>query len=505
MMRAGLPIVEAMILVSSQTSNANMKRVTNEMVAKLNSGSSLSQAFKEHKRYFDSVYLNMVEAGEISGKLDVFLDRLVEMLEKQQAIKAGIKSAMFYPVTLVVITVGISYFMLTNVVPTFQDMYEGLGAKLPGPTQAIVDASNWIQDGGNLLGVISVVGGIWATNKTLHRFLRPYRKLKSIIALRLPLVGDIIVKATVARMSLLMADLLAAGVSVIDTLEVAKTVSTNVQFLDATSRITNKITTGAPLSALFGNEKVFPIALSQLMAVGERTGNMDEMLSSIAKYYEEEFTAVVDGLSTIIEPLMIVFVGLMIGLMVVALYLPIFSAGTPSDDRPDRRPVATPDGPQSSCDPAAVAMLSAALSDLGGIDSRRAMPASTATPSFARSRVIPISPNAWSLSTSRSQPRDVWPVALAAPVYGGAAAEYRFRRTHGHRRRYPDVGTGSLQRRGHREPWRFPGRRAFRQAAGWRCASWRDAVLHAIGDGRVADFRRQRERALSSGVGFGDR
>jgi type II secretory pathway component PulF len=268
-----------------------------------------------------------VEAGEISGKLDVFLDRLVEMLEKQQKIKAGIKSALFYPITLVVITVAISYFMLTKVVPTFQEMYEGLGAELPGPTQAIVDASNWIQDGGNLASVIGVVISIWLTNKMLHRYLRPYRKLKSVIALRLPVVGDIIVKVTVARMSLLMANLLAAGVSVIDTLEVSSTVSQNVKFLDAMTQIKQKIVTGAPLSTLFGNEAVFPIALSQLMAVGERTGNMDEMLTSIARYYEEEFTTVVDGLSTIIEPLMLVFVGLMIGVMVVALYLPIFSAG----------------------------------------------------------------------------------------------------------------------------------------------------------------------------------
>lgn len=268
-----------------------------------------------------------VEAGEISGKLDVFLDRLVEMLEKQQKIKAGIKSALFYPITLVVITVAISYFMLTKVVPTFQEMYEGLGAELPGPTQAIVDASNWIQDGGNLASVIGVVISIWLTNKMLHRYLRPYRKLKSVIALRLPVVGDIIVKATVARMSLLMANLLAAGVSVIDTLEVSSTVSQNVKFLDAMTQIKQKIVTGAPLSTLFGNEAVFPIALSQLMAVREHTGNMDEMLTSIARYYEEEFTTVVDGLSTIIEPLMIVFVGLMIGVMVVALYLPIFSAG----------------------------------------------------------------------------------------------------------------------------------------------------------------------------------
>ena len=327
MMRAGLPIVEAMVLVAAQSSNANMKRVANEMIDKLNNGASLSQSFRSHDRHFDNVYLNMVEAGEISGKLDVFLDRLVEMLEKQQAIKSGIKSALFYPITLVVITVSISYFMLTNVVPTFQEMYAGLGAELPAPTQAIVDASNWIQDGGNVLSVIGTVSGIWITNAILHKYLRPYRKLKSIIALKLPVVGDVIVKATVARMSLLMANLLAAGVSVVDTLEVSSTVSQNVQFLDAMTRIKEKITTGAPLSQLFGNEKVFPLALSQLMAVGERTGNMDEMLTSIAKYYEEEFTAVVEGLSTIIEPLMIVFVGAMIGVMVVALYLPIFSAG----------------------------------------------------------------------------------------------------------------------------------------------------------------------------------
>ena len=327
MMRAGLPIVEAMGLVSAQTSNKNMKRVTGQMMDKLNGGSSLSQAFREHPRHFDKVYLNMVEAGEISGKLDVFLDRLVEMLEKQQAIRAGIKSALFYPVTLIVITLSISYFMLTNVVPTFQEMYEGLGAELPGPTQAIVNASNWIQDGRNLATVIGSAAAVWLSNKLLHRHLRPYRKIKSIIALRLPLIGDIIVKATIARMSLLMANLLAAGVSVIDTLEVSGTVSQNIKFLEAMERIQGKVVTGAPLSTLFGNEAVFPIALSQLMAVGERTGNMDEMLTSIARYYEEEFTTVVDGLSTIIEPLMIVFVGLMIGVMVVALYLPIFSAG----------------------------------------------------------------------------------------------------------------------------------------------------------------------------------
>ena len=327
MMRAGLPIVEAMILVSSQTKNANLKRVNNDMIARLNGGASLSQSFRAHTRYFDNVYLNMVEAGELSGRLDTFLDRLTEMLEKQQTIKAGIKSALFYPITLVVITVTISYFMLTNVVPTFQEMFEGLGATLPAPTQAIVDASNWIQKGENVARVVSTVIFIALANKFLTKYVRIFKKIKSFIALRLPLVGDIITKSTVARMSLLLANLLAAGVTIVEALKVCSTVSGNVLFVEAMGRIQDRIVTGAPLSKLFADEKVFPIALSQLMAVGERTGNMDEMLESIARYYEEEFQAVVDGLSTVIEPLMIVFVGAMIGAMVVALYLPIFSAG----------------------------------------------------------------------------------------------------------------------------------------------------------------------------------
>ena len=204
-------------------------------------------------------------------------------------------------------------------------------ANLPRQHDMVVDALRDMRDQGLFAaadaGIIIFATAAYSLNRLFNKFIYHYRKAKSSIALRLPIVGDIIVKSTVARMSLLMANLLAAGVSVIDTLEVSRTVSRNVLFLEATERIQQKITSGAALSDLLGNEKVFPLALGQLMAVGERTGNMDEMLTSIAKYYEEEFTTVVDGLSTIIEPLMIVFVGAMIGVMVVALCLPIFSAG----------------------------------------------------------------------------------------------------------------------------------------------------------------------------------
>ena len=326
MIRAGLPILDGLIMVANQTKNANMKRVANDMINDLNDGKSLSEAFKRHPRHFDNVYLNMVEAGEISGALDKFIDKLVEILEKQAKIQAGIKSAMFYPVTLLVVTLGITYFMLTNVVPTFQEMYAGMGIELPGPTQMIVVASEWILDGKNLLSVIGTVLGIVFINRTLMKYVY-YRSAIHFLMLRLPLFGAIIVMSTVARGSLLMANLFAAGVSVIDTLNVASTVTTNTHFINAFGRVKTDVMTGVELSVLFSREKIFPIELSQLIAVGERTGNMEEMLNSIANYYEEQFDALVEGLSTVIEPIMIVFVGGMIGVMVVALYLPIFSAG----------------------------------------------------------------------------------------------------------------------------------------------------------------------------------
>ena len=217
--------------------------------------------------------------------------------------------------------------MLTNVVPTFQEMYEGMGIALPGPTQAIVDASEWIADAGNVLGVVGTVVGILTFQIADEKYVYYYRFGWHGLMLRMPLFGGIIMMAVVARSSLLMANLFAAGVSVMETLNVASTVTTNEHFIKAFGRVKRDVMTGVELSTLFAKEKVFPIELSQLIAVGERTGNMEEMLNSIANYYEEEFDALVEGLSTVIEPIMIVFVGGLIGMMVVALYLPIFSAG----------------------------------------------------------------------------------------------------------------------------------------------------------------------------------
>jgi len=327
MVRSGLTILDALVLVKSQTKNAVFRDALETIIDSINQGNSLSTSIRKYPRYFDEVFCNMVEAGEISGKLDIFLDRIVEGQERMQKIRKGIKSALFYPVTLVVVTLVIVYFMLIKVVPTFTEMYKGMGKKLPAPTQMIVDASNWILDGSNVLKIIGFVFIVSFIHKLLYKYIYEYKRTLAAIMLKLPLFGDMILKSTVARLSLLMANLFAAGIGVEEILRVGSRITPNVIFVEAIERVSERVVSGVELSALFADEPAFPIELSQLIKVGEKTGNMDEMLSAIARYYQEEFESTVEGLTTLIEPLMIVFVGTMIGAMVVALYLPIFSAG----------------------------------------------------------------------------------------------------------------------------------------------------------------------------------
>jgi type IV pilus assembly protein PilC len=327
MIRSGLPMIDAIKLVYAQTSMRLFKDIIGQIVYDLENGKPIVETFAQWPEIFDNVYLNMLAAGELSGNLDNFLDKLVQMLEKQEKIKAGIKSALFYPITLVVVSVAITIFMLTNVVPTFTGMYENLGVELPGPTAAIVDASDFLLKEGGLwkifLGFIVFVTIYGQLNKRVP----PFKRMTDAIWLKFPLFGEIIVKGLISRMGLLMANLIGAGVGIVDVLNISKSVSNNILIQDGVENITRGVITGRELSELFASEKVFPIAVSQFIAVGERTGNIEEMLTSLAKYYEEEFDAVVEGLSTVIEPIMIVVVGGMIGALVVAMYLPIFSAG----------------------------------------------------------------------------------------------------------------------------------------------------------------------------------
>ncbi len=328
MIKAGLPILESIMMIRDQTDHMKMKMTTNTIVKDLNSGVNLTEAFSKHPKIFDNIYLNMISAGEASGKLDEFLIKLVELLEKNSKIKAGIKSALFYPVMLLTVATTITIFMLWKVVPIFEKMYGAMGVKLPGATLVIVNASKFIADGSNILKILLTIFIIRFVYKFLNKNLESFRHLMHKRFLKFPLFGDLIVKATISRMCMIMANLTRAGVSIVDTLKIAKAVTTNLVFIYALERISRQIVTGQTLSELLVKEEhIFPPQLAQLMAVGERTGNMEEMFTAIARYYEEEFDNVVAALSSIIEPLMIVLIGGIIGMLMIALYMPIFSMG----------------------------------------------------------------------------------------------------------------------------------------------------------------------------------
>ena len=328
MIKAGLPILESILMIRDQTVHMKMKMTAHAIVKDLNAGTNLTDAFAKHPTIFDNIYLNMISAGEASGKLDEFLVKLVELLEKNAKIRSGIKSALFYPVMLLTVATTITIFMLWKVVPVFEKMYGAMGVKLPAATLVIVNASRFIADPGNILKIIGIIIIIRVSYNFMYKNIEGFRHVMHKRFLKFPLFGDLIVKATVSRMCMIMANLTRAGVSIIDTIKISKSVTTNLVFIYALERVGKQIVTGQTLSQLLKNEEhIFPPALAQLCAVGERTGNMEEMFQSIATYYEEEFDGVVAALSSIIEPLMIVLIGAIIGVLMIALYMPIFSIG----------------------------------------------------------------------------------------------------------------------------------------------------------------------------------
>jgi len=328
MIRAGLPILESITMIRDQTTHAKMRSIISQICKDLNAGSSLTEAFSKHPTVFNNIYVNLIAAGEASGRLDDFLKKLVDLQEKNQKIVAGIKSALFYPVTLFTVATLITSFMLWKVVPVFEKMYGSMGVKLPASTAFIISASRFISSGPNVLALIAIFFGIRFGFKYLMKNVEPFRFAVHKFQLKIPLFGNLIQKAVISRMTMIMANLQAAGVGIVENLKIAESVTDNLVFIYAIRRISEKIVTGDSLSKLFADEKdIFPIELARLTEVGENSGNMEEMFQSISNYYEEEFDTVVKGLSTIIEPVMIVVIGAIIGILMVALYMPIFSVG----------------------------------------------------------------------------------------------------------------------------------------------------------------------------------
>ena len=326
MVKAGLPILEVLAMLRDQLENPSIKELIEDIRKSLEGGVTLSKCFEKYPQYFDNVYCNLVKAGEASGKLDVFLLKIVDSLEKKEKIKKKIKSALMYPSIMFTVAVVVSAFMLIKVVPVFAKMYAGMGVELPGTTAAIMSMSDFLRGTGGLVLLFGSIGFFVAFKYlTTKNEAIKYKWHKQI--LKLPVFGDLILKSLLARISLIMGNLSAAGVNLLESLEIAKSVSNNVVVTEALENVKKGVFSGDTLTKLFLKEPLFPPTFSQLISVGEQTGQLDEMFNSVAMYYEEEFDGAVDNMSSLIEPILIVFMGTMIGGLMIAMYSPIFNVG----------------------------------------------------------------------------------------------------------------------------------------------------------------------------------
>mgnify|MGYP003972986751 FL=1 len=326
MVKAGLPILNVLVMLRDQVENPSLKEIIEDIRKNLEGGVTLSKCFNKYPKVFDNIYVNLIKAGEASGKLDVFLLKLVSSLEKTEKVKKKIKGALMYPMVMFSTAMIVMVFMLIKVVPVFAKMYDGMGIPLPTPTRVIMTASDFMRGSGGLtlfivLTVSYFVFKYLTTKNEKIRFWWHGRVLK------LPVFGEMILKSMLARISLIMGNLSAAGVNLLESIEIAKSVSNNVVITNALENVKKGVFSGDTLTKLFLKEPLFPPTFSQLISVGEQTGSLDEMFTSVSNYYEEEFDTAVDNMSTLIEPIMIVFMGTMIGGLMIAMYSPIFNVG----------------------------------------------------------------------------------------------------------------------------------------------------------------------------------
>jgi len=326
MVKAGLPILQVLGMLRDQIESPAMKDVIEDIRKSLEGGVTLSKCFEKYPELFDNIYVNLIKAGEASGKLDVFLLKIVESLEKKENIKKKIKSALMYPSIMFTVAITVSAFMLIKVVPVFAKMYDGMGIKLPAATATIMAMSDFLRGTGGLILLLSLIT-FFVAFKYLTAKNEKIRYAWHKRVLKLPIFGDMILKSMLARISLIMGNLSAAGVNLLESLEIAKSVSTNMVVLESLENVKKGVFSGDTLTKLFLKDPLFPPTFGQLISVGEQTGQLDEMFGSVAKYYEAEFDTVVENLSSLIEPIMIVFMGIMIGGLMIAMYSPIFNVG----------------------------------------------------------------------------------------------------------------------------------------------------------------------------------
>ena len=323
MINAGLSIIQGLEILAAQSETPYFRSILRKVKNSVEEGKSLSDSLKDHKVFTD-LYVNLVAAGEVGGILDTILDRLAIFLEKNAATTAKIKSAMKYPAVVLTATILITIVLLYYVVPTFATMFMSNGQQLPGLTQVIVDLSEWVQ--ANILFIIAGLVGIVIGIKTAMKNPK-FRFAVHRYALNAPIVGELIRKSAVARFTRTLGTLVSSGVPLVDGLEVVSRTSGNMMIEKAIIFVRQKVIEGSDMTTPLTEAGVFPSMVVQMIGVGEATGAMDTMLNKIADFYEEEVDVAVDGLTSMIEPILMVVIGGIVGTMMVAMYLPMFSMG----------------------------------------------------------------------------------------------------------------------------------------------------------------------------------
>ncbi|ENM5785362.1 type II secretion system F family protein [Vibrio metoecus] len=323
MLTTGVPIVQALKLVGDNHRKAEMKSILAQITKGVEAGTPLSKAMRTASPHFDALYVDLVETGEMSGNLPEVFERLATYREKSEQLRAKVIKALIYPSMVVLVALGVSYLMLTMVIPEFESMFKGFGAELPWFTQQVLKLSHWVQ--AYSLWVLFALGAALFGLKTLRKKSLQIRLKTSRLGLRFPIIGNVLAKASIAKFSRTLATSFAAGIPILASLKTTAKTSGNVHFETAINEVHRDTAAGMPMYIAMRNTEAFPEMVLQMVMIGEESGQLDDMLNKVATIYEFEVDNTVDNLGKILEPLIIVFLGIVVGGLVVAMYLPIFN------------------------------------------------------------------------------------------------------------------------------------------------------------------------------------
>ena len=326
MMKAGVPLLQSFDIVAKGHANPSVSKLVNDIRGDVETGTSLSQAFRKFPLYFDPLFCNLVGAGEQAGILEDLLERLAIYKEKTLAIKGKIKSALFYPISILAVAFIVTAVIMIWVVPAFKQVFSSFGADLPAPTVFVMAISDFMV--GNWYIIFpTIFAGLYLFFQSWRRSLKVQRFMDRLL-LKAPIFGEVIRKATIARWTRTLATMFAAGVPLVESLDSVGGASGNAVYLDATKKIQSEVSTGTSLTTAMENANVFPNMVTQMVSIGEESGSLDQMLGKVADFYEAEVDDAVASLSSLMEPLIMVILGVLIGGLVIAMYLPIFKLGS---------------------------------------------------------------------------------------------------------------------------------------------------------------------------------